>query len=169
MAATNGQDLNNFLTGLEYFYKKGKTHVCVIPYSSEDPHLVGEYSWVTTSTEGGWTASEHVENDAKLYVATRNYSLHKYLVAFSIAPQCSAVLLRKTPGGKPASVYDGQLIAVPRPPSRNPGDADCKGCGILVEETFDPVVVFDCDFKVTHEGAQVGADRGNMQLLLRGI
>lgn len=166
MSSLKNGDLERFLGQLERLHEEGKTHVCVMPFSPDRPRLVGEYSWISINHDV-CVASEHLQNESKLYVAARNYSLHKYTLAVRVHPQCSSVLLQKYPNSTPVPIYEESLSVAPHPPSRSPGDGACKGCGVSLGPTFDPTVVFVCHFSLSHEGKVVGQDESHMLLQVR--
>src|SRR5581483_4718519 len=137
MTRVSADELNIFLAKLEGLRQSGCQYVCVIPFSAEEAKLIAEYSWVTESSDV-CAISEHVRDGSMLYVAARNYSLHKYLVRFRIASQSDSIGFAKDPRSQPSSSFEENLIVVPCPPRRNPGDGACKGCKIAVLPTYDP-------------------------------
>ncbi len=149
--------LEEFLDELERIWREhGAQHFCVLLATVTPASPVSRYAWPSSSS--ATEVSERIRTGSRLYIGTRNITLHRYIVRFSITSGSSHVTMQASPTDTAESKFHGELIIDRNPPIRSTGAPVCKGCQLTVEPMFDPTVVFTCEFEVRHEDSSVSKE-----------
>jgi hypothetical protein len=149
----NSEDLEVFVNNLEKEWStQGVEHFCAFLPSTNPP--VGRYAWASSRKVD--EAVKVICTGCRLHAAARNRSLHKFTVKFGASTKSEQVKLQTSPTQTPASSFAVEIPMNPRPPIRGGGLPVCKGCNIIVCQTFDPTIEINCEFEVIHEGNSVG-------------
>lgn len=155
--------LGDFLDALAEARSKGEEYFCAIPASVRDRQMVSQYVWANRG-ESVCSADGCTLERGRIFVASRNYSLHRLSLSFRVESDSATVTMKGSPGSAPASSFTGKLTIDRKPPSRTLGVETCKACEFEVGQTFDPTITFVCFFSTSHDGKPLSDVTRNMVL-----